>query len=285
MERRRALDGFLPDRVERAKTVLFPPRRDHRAARRGHGREGAGVDDDGVHAAVAHPAEGSRARAARRADHPRRSAHVRDGRTVLGVQDLLAARSAVRAGRCRPDAVVPRGRDRPAARGGDHRGRRDGVVHRGVDRVRDVGLSVDPVLHLLFDVRVPAGRRPDLGVRRPARQGLPARRHRGPHHAYRRRPAALRRPVAPQRHGRPQLPGLRPVVRLRGRRARARRDPAHVRRAQPKTASTTSRSTTRTTRSPRCPTGSRKGSCAACTATGQHPTRVRTARRSSRADR
>ena len=51
MERRRALDGFLPDRVERSKTVVFPRDDDHRPAHRRHRREGAGVDDDGVHAA------------------------------------------------------------------------------------------------------------------------------------------------------------------------------------------------------------------------------------------
>ena len=72
---------------------------------------------------------------------------------------------------------------RPHPRGGDHRGRLDGVVHRRGHVVRDVGPADDPVLHLLFDVRVPARRRPDLVVRRPARPRLPARRHRRPHHA------------------------------------------------------------------------------------------------------
>ena len=32
MERRRALDGFLPERVERSKTIVVPARRDHRPA-------------------------------------------------------------------------------------------------------------------------------------------------------------------------------------------------------------------------------------------------------------
>ena len=101
MERRRALDGFLPDRVERSKTIVFPRDDDHRPAHRGHRREGAGVDDDRVHAAAARAAEGSRVRAARRADHPRRGAHVRHRRAVRRVQDLRAVRSAVRAGRRR----------------------------------------------------------------------------------------------------------------------------------------------------------------------------------------
>ena len=69
----------------------------------------------------------------------------------------------------------------------------------------------------------------------------------------------------------PELPRVRPGVRVRGRRARARRHPAHVRRPSPRTASTTSRSTTRTTCSRRCPTASRRESCAACTATARAP--------------
>ena len=52
----------------------------------------------------------------------------------------------------------------------------------------------DSVLHLLLHVRVPARGRPDLGVRRRARQGLPVRRHGRPHHARRRGPAAPGRP-------------------------------------------------------------------------------------------
>ena len=52
-----------------------------------------------------------------------------------------------------------------------------------------------------------------------------------------------------------------------------------------KTASTTSRSTTRTTCSRRCPRASKTASSAASTATAPRPNRVRTARRSSRADR
>ena len=50
------------------------------------------------------------------------------------------------------------------------------------------------VLHLLFDVRLPAGRRPHLGRGRRPGQGLPARRHRRAHHAARRGPPAPGRP-------------------------------------------------------------------------------------------
>ena len=72
---------------------------------------------------------------------------------------------------------------RPDPRGGHHRGRRHGRLHRRRHGLRHVGPADDPVLHLLFDVRLPAGRRPDLGLRRHAGPGLPARRHRRPDHA------------------------------------------------------------------------------------------------------
>ena len=58
----------------------------------------------------------------------------------------------------------------------------------------DVEHADDPVLHLLFDVRLPAGRRSRLGGGRHARPRLPDRGHLGPHDAQRRRPAARGRP-------------------------------------------------------------------------------------------
>ena len=60
-------------------------------------------------------------------------------------------------------------------------------------------------------------------------RGLPARRDRRPHDAHRRGAAALRRPVPDVRAGVPELPRVRPRVRVRGRRDRPRRHPAHVR--------------------------------------------------------
>ena len=90
------------------------------------------------------------------------------------------------------------------------------VVDRRGDVVRQQRRADDPVLHLLFDVRLAAGRRPDLGGRRSARPRLPARGDLGPHHAERRGAAARGRPQpCPGRH-RPQLRRLRPDVRLRG---------------------------------------------------------------------
>ena len=230
MERRRALDGFLPDRVERSKTIVFP--RDEVI--------------DQLTAGTGEKVQASTTMAFTRLLRvllkdpefgPRVVPIIPDEARTFGmdaavrrVQDLFAPRSAVRAGRCRADAVVPGGGQRTVARGGHHRGRRDGVVHGGVHRLRNVGLSAHPVLHLLFHVRLPAGRRPDLGLRRPTRQGFSARRDRRTHDADRRRAATLRRAVTALRDGRSQLPCVRPGVRVRSRRARARRHPAHVRR-------------------------------------------------------
>ena len=53
---------------------------------------------------------------------------------------------------------------------GHQRSRIDVVVHRGRHRLRDPRRQHDSLLHLLFDVRLPADRRSDLGRRRFARR-------------------------------------------------------------------------------------------------------------------
>ena len=83
------------------------------------------------------------------------------------------------------------------------------------------------VLHLLFDVRPAAHRRPRLGGGRPARARLPARRDRGPHHAERRGPAARGRPLARVLVGDPELRLVRPDLRLRARGDHPGRPAAH----------------------------------------------------------
>ena len=81
----------------------------------------------------------------------------------------------------------------------------------------------------------------------------------------------------------PELPRVRPGVRVRGRGDHPRRASSGCTARRPRTSSTTSRSTTRTTRCRRCPTASRTASCAACTATARRRRSASTARRSSRA--
>ena len=77
------------------------------------------------------------------------------------------------------------------SRGGHHRGRGDGVLHGGRHRRRDPRRQHDPVLPLLFDVRLPAHRRLGLGMWRralpaafwsAARPGAPARSREGLQH-------------------------------------------------------------------------------------------------------
>ena len=113
-----------------------------------------------------------------------------------------------------------------------------GQLHRRRHQLRHPGRADGAVLHLLFDVRLPAGGRPDLaGHRRPGPR-LPARRHRRSHHAARRGPPAPGRPQPPAGIGEPRGRGLRPRLRLRGRHHRAPRPAAHVGRAT-RTSSTT----------------------------------------------
>ena len=81
------------------------------------------------------------------------------------------------------------------------------------DLLRHPRRADDPLLHLLLDVRLPAHRRPGLGLRRRPRPRLPDGRHRRPHHAHRRGAAARRRaqPHPGQhraQHARPTIPAF-----------------------------------------------------------------------------
>ena len=75
------------------------------------------------------------------------------------------------------------------------------------------GVAMVPVLHLLLDVRLPAGRRPRLGGRRQPRARLPDRRDRRAHDAERRGAPARGRALAPPRVGRSRTaaPTTRPT--------------------------------------------------------------------------
>jgi pyruvate dehydrogenase E1 component len=81
------------------------------------------------------------------------------------------------------NAVLQGGEGRADSGRGHHRSRLDGVVHCRRTAYANVRRADDSVLHLLFDVRLPAHGRPDLGLRRFARQGLSDGRHGRPHDA------------------------------------------------------------------------------------------------------
>ena len=105
----------------------------------------------------------------------------------------------------------------------------DGQLPGGGDVVRHARPGDHPVLHLLLDVRLPADRRPDVGVRRRARSRLPDGRHRRADDADRRGPPARRRPDPDPGLHHPEPARLRPGLRLRAGRRRPRRDRADVR--------------------------------------------------------
>ena len=92
-ERRKALGGYLPQRRVDAPTAAARRRGSttFEAAARGHRRRPRDLDDDGVRATARPLLRDKDARQARRADHPRRGAHLRHGRPVPPARHLLAA--------------------------------------------------------------------------------------------------------------------------------------------------------------------------------------------------
>ena len=133
----------------------------------------------------------------------------------------------------------------------------------------------DPVLHLLLDVRLPADRRPDVGVRGCPRSRLPHGRDGRSHHAGGRGPAARRRPQPHPRLDGARRPRLRPGLRLRARRDRPRRDRAHVRQGRGRLL--LHHALQRELRpAARSPTASTRGSCAASTGSPRRRSSART---------
>ena len=189
MARRRALDGVLPERVVRSKTVVVPGRRRSYADMlAGTGEKVQASTTTAFTRLLRNLLARSRARA-RASCRSSPTKRARSGIDALfrefkiyapfGQQyepvdaGLLLAYQEARNGQLLEEGITEAGAM--------------ALVHRGGHRVRHVGPADDPVLHLLFDVRVPAGRRPHLVLRRPARPRLPARRHRRPHDAARAR--------------------------------------------------------------------------------------------------
>ena len=145
---------------------------------------------------------------------PGRIAHVRYGRSVPPGRHLLARRPALRTGRFRSASVLQGSERRPAVRGRYHRSWFDVVVRRCRYGVFIAWREHDSHVHLLFDVRLPADRRSDLGSGRRSCEGLHPRWHVRPHDAQRRRSAASGRPQPPQRDRVPDGSCLRSGLRL-----------------------------------------------------------------------
>ena len=190
-ERRKALGGYLPQRRQRVEPLPVPPLATFERLLKGT-RGARDLDDDGVRADAADAGARQDDRQARRADRPRRVAHVRHGGHVPPARHLEPARPALHARGRRPAHVLQGEQGRPDPAGGHQRGRRHVRLDRRGDVVLDARRADDPLLHLLLDVRLPAHRRPRVGGRRHALARLPARRHRRTHDAERRRACSTR---------------------------------------------------------------------------------------------
>ena len=226
-ERRAALGGYLPARNSTAPPLVVPPLEAFSALLEGT-RGPRDLHHHGAGADPHHARQGQEHRQAHRADRARRGAHLRHGGHVPPDRHLFIGGTAVHAAGCRPADVLPRGQAGADPRGGHQRGGQPVLVDRRGDRLCEPRRQHGAVLHLLFDVRLPAGRRFHLGGGRQPGARLPDRRHRGPHHARGRGPAASGRPQpAGGDHG-AELRRLRSDLCLRARGDRAGRHAAHV---------------------------------------------------------
>src|SRR5438270_817454 len=203
LERRKALGGFLPQRRRKADTVPGAAAVGFRRAAEGLGRRARDLDHDGVRARAYRARARQGHRQARRADRPRRGAHLRHGRHVPPARHLRRRRPEVRARRQGPGDVLPRGQAGADPRGRHHRGRSVLLLDRGGHLAQPLQPRHDPVLRLLLDVRPAARRRSRLGGGRSARARLLARRDGGEDYAERRRAAARRRALPCPRLGDP----------------------------------------------------------------------------------
>jgi pyruvate dehydrogenase E1 component len=156
-ERRAELGGYSPERRTTYVDLKMPSDKAFEAGRRGSGKQSIATTMGFVRVLKDLMREkefGHRDRA----DHPGRGPHLRHGLVLPDGEDLQSARSELHLGRPRSVPRLQGGHGRTAHARGHQRGRGD----RGADRrghvLRDPRRADDPVLHLLFDVRVPAHR-------------------------------------------------------------------------------------------------------------------------------
>ena len=191
LERRNQLGGAVPRRVVRP--MPLPDAADEAYAELFAGSERAASHHHGLQPADAEPDPRRDHRAPDRADHPGRGAHLRHGSALQGGR-ASTTRSASATRRSTRSCCSPTWRRR-TARSWRRASPRPAPWPTSPPPapLRRARPADDPLLHLLLDVRLPAHRRPGLGVRRRARPRLPDGRHRRPHHAHRRGAAARRR--------------------------------------------------------------------------------------------
>ncbi len=168
--------GSVPQRRRKSASLAVPELSTFDAQLQGDGRP-AYLNDHGLRSDSQCDRARSRNRSARRSDRRRRIAHVRHGRHVPAARHLLVGRPALPPARCRAADVVPRGQAGPDPAGRHQRSRRALVVDRRGNLVFESRPSDDSVLHLLFDVRISARRRSDVGCRRQPNARFLTRRH------------------------------------------------------------------------------------------------------------
>jgi pyruvate dehydrogenase E1 component len=108
------------------------------------------------------------------AHRPGRGPHLRHGGYVPPARHLLLRGPALRAGGCGPGDVLPRGQEGSDSAGRHQRGGGHVLLDRCGHGIRQPRPEHDPLLHLLFHVRLPADRRSGLGSRRQPCSGLHA---------------------------------------------------------------------------------------------------------------
>ena len=220
MERRRALDGSLPaaHHAQPRAPLELPDRRRRSPSCSAARATQAVVDDDGASPAccATWPATSSSASASCRSSptRPARSAWTRCSASSRSTRRRARSTSRSTTTCCSP---TPRRADGQILEEGITEAGVDGQLHRRRHRLRHPRRADGAVLHLLFDVRLPAGRRPHLaGGRRPhARASCSAPPPGAPRCSA--RACSTRTATALVLASTvPAVPGLRPGVRLRG---------------------------------------------------------------------
>ena len=126
---------------------------------------------------LSHSAARQEHRQARRADRPRRVAHLRHGRHVPPDRHLFAGRPALQAGGCRPADVLPRGQER--ARSCEEGINEAGAMSSWIAAATSYSTHGMPMIPFYIYYSMFGFQRvgdSDLGGRRHARARLPARR-------------------------------------------------------------------------------------------------------------
>ena len=239
-ERRQALGGFLPERRTTAKPLALPGDAVYDVVKRGSGKQEVATTMAFVRL-LKDLMRDKEIGGAVRADHPGRGAHVRHGLVLPDAEDLQPARASSYTSVDRELLLAYKESDdraRSCTRASTRPARSASFTAAGTSYATH-GEPMIPVY--IFYSMFGFQRTGDalLGGGRPDGARLRARRHRGPHHAHRRGPAARGRPLAAARRDQPGGRRLRPGVRLRDRAHRARTGCAGCTASSPRTSSTT----------------------------------------------